>query len=215
MNHYLTEAEQVQLLAAIKQYADEKAQRDYCIVSALLTSGCRIGEFLHITVGDALSALDTHYLYIPKQNRKGGKRDHSVYITKTLRTALVNLIGMRQTDNPAHYLVSGRTDHEPMSARNMQLRVKNWAALAGLAHLNVTPHFFRHTLAMNLLRNSTAREPLRVVKSVLGHRSINTTAIYTEASREEVAAAMDSIDNTPKSRITLAQLRRNYERRSA
>ena len=59
MNHYLTDIEQAKLLATIKQYADEKAQRDYHICSALIHSGMRIGEFLLITVGDTLAALDS------------------------------------------------------------------------------------------------------------------------------------------------------------
>lgn len=213
MNHYLTRQEQETLLATIKQYADERAQRDYHIVSALLASGCRIGEFLQITVGDAIAALDSNYLYLPAENRKGGKRDHSVYLTKTLRQSLYHLIDIRDSADAHHYLIAGRTDDKPMSARNLQLRVKEWAELAGLKHLNITPHFFRHSLAMNLLRNSSAKEPLRIVKSALGHRNINTTAIYTEASREEVAAAMDEADKQPRQRINLAKLRRDYEKR--
>ena len=91
----------------------------------------------------------------------------------------------------------------------MQLRVKEWAEMAGLGHLKVTPHFFRHTHAMNIIRSSTAKEPLRIVKAALGHRNINTTAIYTAASREEIEAALDEADTT-KTRITKAQLRRAH-----
>lgn len=213
MNHYLTDNEQKKLLSTIKQYADEKAQRDYYIVSALIASGCRIGEFMQITIGSALAALETGYLYIPCENRKGGKHDHSVYLTKSLRIALTNLIDIRDSFNAEHYLIAGRTDQEPMSTRNMQQRVKSWANHAGLSHLNVTPHFFRHTMAMNLIRNSSAKEPLRIVKSALGHRNINTTAIYTAATREEVAEAMEEADNVTPNRITLAQLRAFHKSR--
>ena len=214
MNHYLTDIEQAKLLATIKQYADEKAQRDYHICSALIHSGMRIGEFLRITVSDVIEALESGYLYIPAENRKGGKRDHSVYLTKGLRLDLIQLLELRGSYEPEHYLIAGRIDQEPMSARNMQLRVKDWAAQAGLGHLKVTPHFFRHTHAMNIIRNSTAREPLRIVKAALGHRNINTTAIYTEASREEVAAALDEIDTSPRGRITRARLRQAHPARS-
>ena len=209
MNHYLTEQEQKKLLATVKQFADEKAERDYHIISALIASGCRIGEFLKITVGDAMAALETGYLYIPAENRKGGKRDHSVYLTTSLRLALTYLIDIRGSYTADHYLVAGRTDEMPMSCRNMQLRVKEWAEMAGLGHLKVTPHFFRHTHAMNIIRSSTAKEPLRIVKAALGHRNINTTAIYTAASREEIEAALDEADTT-KTRITKAQLRRAH-----
>ena len=215
MNHYLTEAEQGKLLATIGQYREEKAQRDFHIVSALIASGLRIGEFLLVTVGDVYAALDTNYLYIPAANRKGGKRDHSVYLTKTLRRDLSSLLAIRESIDAEHYLVAGRNDQTPMSARNLQQRVKAWAKEAGLAHLDITPHYFRHTAAMNLLRHSSAREPLRVVKSALGHRNINSTSIYTEASREEVAEAMNAADQGRQPRITLAQLRREYQRRTA
>ena len=95
MNHYLTDIEQAKLLATIKQYADEKAQRDYHICSALIHSGMRIGEFLRITVSDVIEALESGYLYIPADNRKGGKRDHSVYLTKGLRLDLIQLLELR------------------------------------------------------------------------------------------------------------------------
>lgn len=148
-------------------------------------------------------------------NRKGGKHDHSVYLTKTLRRDLSSLLAIRESTDAEHYLVAGRNDQTPMSARNLQQRVKAWAKEAGLAHLDITPHYFRHTAAMNLLRHSSAREPLRVVKSALGHRNINSTSIYTEASREEVAEAMNAADQGRQPRITLAQLRREYQRRTA
>ncbi len=72
MNKYLTESEQALLLNHIKKWADDKAQRDYHIVSALMHSGMRIGEFLNITVADVIDAFKTGSLYIPTEHRKGG-----------------------------------------------------------------------------------------------------------------------------------------------
>lgn len=207
MNNYLTESEQTTLLRTIKQYSDELAQRDYYIVMALINSGMRITEFRLITVGDAVTALNTNYLYIPKENRKGKKQDHSIYLTKSLRMALINLLSIRESNNSEHYLISGRTDDNPMCSRNLQKRVKKWAEEAGLKHLNITPHFFRHTLAMNILRRTTAKEPLRIIKSALGHRNINTTSIYTEASREDVVAALEETDSPRPNRVTISTLR--------
>ena len=210
MNKYLTETEQTQLLNHIKKWAGDKAQRDYHIVSALMHSGMRIGEFLQITVADVIDAFQSGTLYIPKEHRKGGKSDHSVYLTKSLRIDLANLLGMRGSDEPEHYLVAGRNDDMPMSARNLQRRLQAWANDAGLRHLQVTPHFLRHTHAMNILRSSTAKEPLRIIKAALGHRNLNTTSIYTEASREEVQAALDEIDQQPAKRTTISTLRHQH-----
>ena len=211
MNKYLTESEQALLLNHIKKWADDKAQRDYHIVSALMHSGMRIGEFLNITVADVIDAFKTGSLYIPKEHRKGGRSDHSVYLTKSLRIDLANLLSMRGSDDAEHFLIAGRCDDMPMSARNLQRRVQAWANDAGLSHLQVTPHFFRHTHAMNILRSSTAKEPLRIIKAALDHRNLNTTAIYTEASREEVQAALDEIDQTKPKRTTISTLRQQHQ----
>ena len=47
-----------------------------------------------------------------------------------------------------------------------------------LAGKHVTPHVLRHTLAMDLLHHGVGRS---VIALWLGHRSVETTAIYLQA----------------------------------
>ncbi len=49
----------------------------------------------------------------------------------------------------------------------------------------VTPHTFRHSYAMHMLYNGI---PLKVLQSLLGHRSISSTEIYTKVFALDVAA---------------------------
>lgn len=210
MERYLTENEQTKLLETMQKYSDDLAQRDYYITLALINSGMRINEFLNIKIKDVMAAFDTKYLYIPKENRKGKKKDHMIYLTQSLRKAFINLLSINESnEDPENYLITGRNENEPMCARNIQKRIKKWAVEAGLSHLNVTPHYFRHTYAMNIIRKSTAKEPIRIVKAALGHINLNTTAIYTEPNRESVSQALDEIDQFTPKRITISTLR-NY-----
>ena len=52
----------------------------------------------------------------------------------------------------------------------------------------LTPHTLRHTFAKNLI---DAGRPLTVVAALMGHESLNTLAIYTRPSREDLARAVN------------------------
>jgi molybdate transport system regulatory protein len=54
---------------------------------------------------------------------------------------------------------------------------------AKLAH----PHVLRHTRAIELIRNGI---PITAVQTILGHSSLNTTAMYLKYSNTEIQAIM-------------------------
>lgn len=232
MNRYLTEPEQARLLAVLKQHSGEPlAARDYAWVRALRHSGLRIHEFSLINVGDALAALRTGYLFIPRENRKGWNRteredgkqkkppqDLQTYLTAALREAIADLLKSRyeitQADcRETDALVVSRAGRR-MSVRAYQLRLAEWAQLAGLPS-GVSPHWLRHTRAMNIMRDSSARDPRGVVQRALGHADIRSSGVYTQTPREEVEAALDEIDQLQPNRVSRAALRRAYEGRVA
>lgn len=213
MERYLTPIELQQLLNAAKRVNDPLAQRDYHIMATLALSGMRIGEFSLVTLGDVWEALKTNYLFIPREHRKGGKRDHKVFVTHTLRMHLFALASTNASQVASTPLVPGRDGQSPMSIRSYQQRISYWTAEAGLP-LNVTPHWFRHTRAMNIMRDSEARDPRGVAMAALGHADIRSTAVYTTPAREDVEATLTRIDSGKGPRVTLSRLRKGFERRA-
>lgn len=224
MDRYLTEEEQARLLKTLKEAAcrDAYGRRDDAMVRALIHSGLRIGEFSRITVGDALEALKTGYLFIPRENRKGASqglaRDHSVYVTQALRADLGDLLKVRHELRDVDCRVDDRLlvgrAGDSMTVRALELRYKQHATLAGLAR--TSPHWLRHTRAQNIMLRSTARDPRGVVQRALGHSSIKSSGVYTATPREEVEAALREIDAAADPRrVTRAQLRKAYEGRAA
>lgn len=218
MDRYLTEVEQGRLLDVLKrQAAVPLDRRDAAAIRALLHSGARIGEFLKVTLGDALAALQSGYLFIPRENRKGQKRDHQVFVTEALKADLHELLKVRfelvPDDAPATApLVVGRSGRG-LTVRAFQFRFAEWADRAGLPP-KASPHWLRHTRAMNVMRRSTASDPRGVVQSALGHASIRSTGVYTATPREAVEAALTETDGRV-GRVTRAALRRAFEGRSA
>lgn len=221
LHRYLTPDEQQRLIRAAQQPSDILARRDAAWLQALLLSGLRVTEFSLITLDDAINALQHKYLFIPKERRKGGKSDHRVFVTAPLRAALQTLIAIRyEMTGEQHSLVDiplvVSRQHDgcrAMSARSFQLRFKHWAGIAGLPP-DASPHWLRHSRAMNIMRNSEAADPRGIAKEALGHKSIASTGVYTGVLREELEQALTQTDATKAKRVSLSALRTNFDKRS-
>lgn len=224
MDRYLTEEEQARLLTLLRKEGAVclLARRDDAVCRALINSGARIHEFSLVTVGDTLAALRIGYLFVPREHRKGysaGRaKDHSVYLTNPLREALEDLLKVRalmtggedgRAEDP---LVIGREGRR-LSVRSYQARMKKWGAQAGLPP-RFSPHWLRHTLAMNLKRRSTAPDPRGVLKAALGHADIRSGGIYMTTSREEVEEALRQAAGKGRRRMRIRALRREFEGRA-
>lgn len=214
LKKYLTEGEQKQLLSTLKQTAGDVARRDDALIRLLINTGMRIGECLRLSVGDAAAAMKRGYIYLPKQYRKGRadeKRDHEVLVTLPVKVALFELLALREGAAMDEALVvSRKSGTQAMSVRAFEQRMDYWAEQAGLPK-GVSPHWLRHTRAMNIMGRTTATDPLGIVKAALGHASIRSTEVYARQTRENVEAALIEVDGKP--RLRKVDLRKMHEGR--
>lgn len=81
----------------------------------------------------------------------------------------------------------------PLSVRSYEARLKLWAAAAGLDQ-RISPHWLRHTRAMNIMRRTRGKDGLRVAKLALNHSSIRSTGVYTGMCREEYEQEIHLVD---------------------
>lgn len=198
---YLTVPEQTRLLATVRQYGSIEARRDYGWLRLLRALGLRVGETSKLTCGQARLALATNYLHVPASDRKGrrdARQNLTCLVTAEAHAALRDLLIVRQAQTgevmPADSapLILNRY-HERLSVRSYQLRLEHWSKESGLGE-RISPHWLRHTRAMNIMRLSDASDPRGIVQHALGHASITSTAIYTQPSKEDVAAALARVD---------------------
>ena len=213
MKRYLTEAQQGELLRTINKHAGLLARRDSAWVRLLQSTGMRLNELVLMTVGDAELALRHGRLFVPKERRKGGHRDHDYLVTEPVRRALADLLAVRREQGHADILTAPLVmsrKHVALTARAYEQRVASWAVLAGLGE-KVSPHWFRHTRAMNIMRRSTASDPRGVVQAALGHASISSTGVYTRITKEDMEEALREVDG-PR-RLRRRDMRRAYEGR--
>lgn len=216
---FLSEVQQRQLLRHLHlRRADAQARRDGALMRLLLHTGMRLGETCLMRVGCALEALRTGWIFIPKEHRKGRKRDHTVRVTEPVREALRDLLGARAEITGREFvreeapLLASRQG-EGMTPRAVQYMVRRRAEEAGLT-VPMSPHWLRHTRAKNVMRRSTSNDPRGLVQAALGHASISSTGIYTEVDADELSEALAEVDGLGDRRAVRRGLRRAFEGRA-
>lgn len=201
---YLDEGQQRQLLNAAKRCADTLAQRDYHWMSVLRDTGMRIQEFSKLTVPRVQRALQAGWLVSRKEHCKGKRKANEYLVTQGLAQHLQALVrisnelgaGVDLPDGQEQPLVWGRDIAGracPLSVRSYQLRVKHWTQVAGLDD-RISPHWLRHTRAMNIMRRSRGSNPLKVCQLALNHANLSSTGVYQQLSREEFEAELRAVD---------------------
>ena len=76
-------------------------------------------------------------------------------------------------------------DHRPYRSHRLSEAVEAAAADGVTFSVPVSPHTFRHSYAMHMLY---AGIPLKVLQSLMGHKSISSTEVYTKVFALDVAA---------------------------
>lgn len=190
---YLTPSEVSRLIEVAPGVNDEQRSRNRAMIGFLYGTGCRIGEVLKLKHGD----IEFDSFGTPQKIRVIGKgnKERSLFLSPTAIRVLeswLKIWGMLRTDN-GEYLFShfnGVRQGKPLTARAVELIVKQAGENAGLPADKCTPHKLRHAHATALVR---AGRRLEEVQEILGHNSISTTRIYAHLEPERLKAAADSL----------------------
>ncbi len=141
-----------------KRAINEAAPPYNYIFEFLYKTGLRIGELENLKPKDITQDDD----YILKIKGKGNKE-------RVLRVA----------KNVVDLLYKAGFPNLP-SRRQIQKEAKRVSKIIGK---KVTPHVFRHSFAVRLLAEG---KPITLVKNLLGHSKLDTTAIYTNITSDSV-----------------------------
>jgi site-specific recombinase XerD len=129
-------------------------------------TGLRISEALNLRLVD----VDSDRMVLRIRQGKG-RKDRYVPLSPTL---LELLRDYWKTYRPKQWLFPGESQDRPMHATAVQ-RACAWSRQKARLSKAVTTHTMRHCFATHSLEAGT---DLRTIQHILGHGSLNTTAIY-------------------------------------
>jgi integrase/recombinase XerC len=181
----LTAAEVHGLLRAAGESSHGLARRNYALVQLMLQTGLRVGEAAALRRSDV--ALRDRAGTIRVRHGKGLK-EREVPLNATARRALRQLLEQEPAaQSEAAVFRSGRNTTMPV--RSMQNVIAALVRRAGLTRPDITAHSLRHTFALAWLRQHPGQ--LIELSQLLGHESLDTTAVYTRASAADLARGVE------------------------
>ncbi len=180
----LTKKDIHKLLSVTSHSSHGTQKRNYAIVQIFLQTGMRVGEVVNLEKRDLVLYDRSGEVRII--NAKGCK-ERTVPLNNYARKALRNYLEEEKLDTDERTIIFLSKRNKKMTVRAVQKVINNLSKKAGIK--NMSPHTLRHTFAINYLRSNP--ECLVELSTLLGHESLDTTSIYTAASKERLAVTTE------------------------
>ncbi len=174
--------EQLKKLLEAPDTRKKQGLRDRAILETLFSTGLRVAELVSLNREQFQNIKDKKDLELSII----GKGDHprTIYFSERALSWIKKYLGPRKDqEKPLFIRYAGRKNAgSRLTSRTVERMVKKYAVKAG-APAFTTPHVLRHTMATDLLEQGV---DLRTIQEFLGHRSINSTQIYTHVTSKRL-----------------------------
>lgn len=152
-----------------------------CIMGLLYSSGLRRGELENLKLADI--NLDRRQVMVRGAK---GKKDRTTILSDRMANALIKYYELYQ---PQVWVFEG-ADGGQYSGSSIGHIVANAAKKAGIK-TKMSPHVLRHSFATHLMDKGT---DTRYIQELLGHKSLETTAIYAHVSTRDLSKIKSPLD---------------------
>lgn len=151
--------------------------RNTAIIKVYLDTGVRLFEMAGMNRADVNEHTGVVRIRLGK-----GQKDRIVQIGSLTQKALSRYLYMRDDDLPALWLTEER---HPLTRDGLKIALRRVAKLAEITDARLGAHTFRHTFAINFLRN---KGDVFTLQEILGHTTLTMTRRYTQAlSGDDIA----------------------------
>lgn len=146
------------------------AYRDIAMFLLMLDTGLRVSEVARLKVADA--NLDTGEVTVVSHGAGIKSKSRHVYVGSATRKAIWRYLSKREQGHPTDPLFL-TTDNREMNRTGIRQLVTRIGDKAGISHAH--PHRFRHTFAVEFLRNGGN---VFTLQRLLGHTDLSMTGRY-------------------------------------
>lgn len=166
-------------MAGAYEYHHPYAARNRLILLVMLDTGVRVGELSRLNVQDI--NLENCEVTVKPFRSSVKSRPRTVFIGRRTQKELWKyLLGREQTKNDPLFLSSSGRRMTADSIKHLVRRISQRAGVA--AH----PHAFRHTFAIEYLRNNG---DVFTLQRLLGHSSLDMTRQYLALANSDMETA--------------------------
>ena len=155
--------------------------RDKVIMEILYATGIRSCELCALDIQDVnLKENEVHIKDLKNrtERRLPLARQSNILLAQYFLTSRNKLLGRRKLESAVFLNVHGQR----LDKQLIYDIIKKYVKRAGIQK-HITPHCFRHSCATHMLQNGA---PVEMIQQLLGHRHINSTAIYTRAMLDDL-----------------------------
>ena len=176
---WITDKEEADLVTAVEKNG---SLRDQTIIILMLHTGIREMEVCDLTPGDISIGKKSGTLIV-----RAGKRSkyREVPLNITIRTMLETYLSSLNEETE-YLFVSGKTKGR-LSERGLRYVIKKYVDKAGLE--NIRAHDLRHRFGYVMAK----RTPIHRLAQIMGHNSLDTTAIYIQATHQDLQEEVEKI----------------------
>ncbi len=182
--HYLSTDEVGQLLEAPPN--DKMlGKRDRAILETMYSAGLRVSELVGLSDGDV--DLQEGIVRVRGKGRKERLAPIGSFAVRAITNwRKVRELAPREAKGARAPVFTNRFGRR-LTTRSVGRMLEKYLKVTGL-DLRTSPHTLRHSFATHLLDNGA---DIRSVQELLGHKSLNTTQIYTHVSTAGLREAYD------------------------
>jgi integrase/recombinase XerD len=152
------------------------------VAATMYAAGLRLSEALSLKLSD----IDAERMVITVRQGKG-RKDRTVMLSPRL---LKLIRRYTRREQPEEWLFPGRRRDQRLHETAIQRALATARRDAGIGK-HASAHTLRHSFATHLLEAGT---DLRLIQTLLGHRSVKTTSIYTHVSAQRLHSTPSPFD---------------------
>ena len=160
-------------------------------LSVAYGAGLRASEVVALKVGD----IDSQRMLLRVEQGKGSKDRHAM-LSPVLLERLRAWWRAGHAEGkmlPGGWLFPGMNPTNPMTPRQLNRAIHAAAEAAGIGK-RVSMHTLRHSFATHLLENKV---DIRVIQVLLGHKKLETTALYAQVATEILREVISPLEALP------------------